>query len=129
LFTDTDGDVRAALGLVRSALAVAGFDVSTADDAGELAGVIEGMDDAFAELVVSDASITVSISLAQLARHRAPVVMDVGPVLHLDDLLGSKVCALATRFEVRDYIDVAAALELGYRATTSSTWRMSMIGT
>jgi Nucleotidyl transferase AbiEii toxin, Type IV TA system len=115
LFTDTEGGVRGAVGLVRSALTEAGLDVRTAEDASELADVIEGMDDAFAEIVVSDASSTVSVSLAQLARHRAPVVMDVGPVLHLDDLLGSKACALATRFEVRDYIDVAAALQRGYR--------------
>jgi hypothetical protein len=40
--------------------------------------------------------------------------MAVGPVLHLDDLLGSKVCALATRAQVRDFIDVAAALARGY---------------
>jgi predicted nucleotidyltransferase component of viral defense system len=34
----------------------------------------------------------------------------MGPVLHLDDILGSKVAALATRAEPRDYVDVAAAL-------------------
>ncbi len=38
--------------------------------------------------------------------------MDVGPVLHVDDVLGSKVAALATRAEPRDYIDVAAALRI-----------------
>jgi len=38
--------------------------------------------------------------------------MDIGPVLHLDDVLGSKVAALATRAEPRDYIDVAAALRV-----------------
>jgi hypothetical protein len=37
--------------------------------------------------------------------------MTVGPVMHLDDLVGSKACALATRAQIRDYIDVAAALE------------------
>lgn len=114
LFTDVDGGVRAATGLVRSALAGAGFQVATPPDATELTDVIYGMDDAFEELDVSDGSAAVSISLARLARHRAPVVLAVGPVLHLDDLLGSKVCALATRFEVRDYIDVAAALGRGY---------------
>jgi hypothetical protein len=36
--------------------------------------------------------------------------MDIGPVLHLEDVLGSKVAALAGRAQVRDYIDVAAAL-------------------
>lgn len=114
LFTDLDGGVRAAVGLVRSALTDAGLEVTAPPDADELTEVIYGMDDAFEELDVSDGSATVSISLARLARHRAPVVMAVGPVLHLDDLLGSKVCALGDRAMVRDYIDVAAALGRGY---------------
>ena len=37
--------------------------------------------------------------------------MDVGPVLDLEDVVGSKVCALASRVEPRDYVDTAAALE------------------
>jgi hypothetical protein len=37
-------------------------------------------------------------------------MMDIGLVLHPDDLVGSKVAALATRQEARDYADVAAAL-------------------
>lgn len=37
--------------------------------------------------------------------------MDIGPVLDLEDVLGGKVCALASRVEPRDYVDVAAALE------------------
>jgi hypothetical protein len=36
--------------------------------------------------------------------------MDVGPVLDLEDVMGGKVCALASRVEPRDYADVAAAL-------------------
>lgn len=78
------------------------------------ADVVYGMEDAFEELEVSDGSTSVSVSLAQLARQRAPIIMAIGPVLHLDDLLGSKVCALGTRAMVRDFIDVAAALSRGY---------------
>jgi hypothetical protein len=37
--------------------------------------------------------------------------MDVGPVLDLEDVIGGKVCALASRIEPRDYVDTAAALE------------------
>jgi predicted nucleotidyltransferase component of viral defense system len=37
--------------------------------------------------------------------------MDLGPVMHLDDLVATKVAALINRREVRDYIDVAAALQ------------------
>jgi hypothetical protein len=114
LFTDTDGGVRAATGLVRSALTKAGLRVTSAPGSSDLTEVIYGMDDAIEELVVSDGSATASVSLARLARHRTPIVMAVGPVLHLDDLLGSKVCALGTRAMVRDFIDVAAAVARGY---------------
>jgi hypothetical protein len=37
--------------------------------------------------------------------------MQLGPVMHLDDLVATKVAALVNRREVRDYIDVAAALQ------------------
>jgi hypothetical protein len=36
--------------------------------------------------------------------------MDVGPVLDLEDVVGGKVCALASRVEPRDYVDTAAAM-------------------
>ena len=36
--------------------------------------------------------------------------MDVGPVLDLEDVAGSKVCALAGRAYSRDYVDTAALL-------------------
>jgi predicted nucleotidyltransferase component of viral defense system len=39
------------------------------------------------------------------------VTMEVGPVLDLEDVVGGKVCALASRAEPRDYVDTAAALE------------------
>ena len=44
-------------------------------------------------------------------RDRRPVAMDVGPVLDLEDVVGSKICALASRVEPRDYVDTAAVLE------------------
>lgn len=115
LFTNVEGGVRTATGLVSSALTDAGLQVTAPPDETELTEIIYGMDDAFEELHVSDGSATVSISLAKLARHRPPVVMAVGPVLHLDDLLGSKVCALSDRAMVRDFIDVAAAVGRGYQ--------------
>jgi hypothetical protein len=36
--------------------------------------------------------------------------MDVGPVLDLEDVIGGKVCALASWAEPRDYVDTAATL-------------------
>lgn len=49
--------------------------------------------------------------MAYFDRARKPVIMDVGPVLDLEDVVGGKVCALASRAEPRDYLDTAAALE------------------
>jgi len=51
-----------------------------------------------------------ALHLAYYDRGREPVIMDIGPVLALEDVVGGKVCALASRIEPRDYADVAAAL-------------------
>jgi hypothetical protein len=51
------------------------------------------------------------LQLAYFERGRDPVVMDLGPVLDLEDAIGGKVSALASRAEPRDYADVAAALD------------------
>jgi hypothetical protein len=39
-----------------------------------------------------------------------PIRLAVGPVLHADDAVANKVCALFGRAEIRDYVDVAAIL-------------------
>ncbi|HEX7745792.1 MAG TPA: nucleotidyl transferase AbiEii/AbiGii toxin family protein [Micromonosporaceae bacterium] len=114
LFTDVDDGVRTAIGLVREALRTAGLSAQAPPDRGDLAAIFDGMDDAFEELDVWDRHDSVRISLGRLPRQRAPIVMSVGPVLHLDDLLGSKLCAMVTRGEIRDYVDVGAALGHGY---------------
>lgn len=49
------------------------------------------------------------LTLAHLPLNRGPMVLDIGPVMHLDDLLGSKVAAAASRAQPRDFIDLAAA--------------------
>ena len=54
------------------------------------------------------------LQMAYFGRGRQPVLMEFGPVLDLDDVLGGKVAALASRAVERDYIDVAAALARGY---------------
>jgi hypothetical protein len=107
LFTDTDGGVAAAAGTVSATLTGAGYRVRV-EDADEL---FAGMDANIREFTVADGDRALRLTLCRLDRHRAPVVMDVGPVMHLDDLVATKVAALVNRREVRDYIDVAAALE------------------
>ncbi len=51
------------------------------------------------------------LPLACFDRGRDPVVMDLGPVLDIEDVAGGKVCALAGRVEPRDYADTAALAE------------------
>jgi hypothetical protein len=106
LFTDTDGGVAAAAGKVSGALRDAGYTVEL-QEADEL---FDGMAADIQEFTVADGDRALRLTLCRLDRHRAPVVMDVGPVMHLDDLVATKVAALVNRREVRDYIDVAAAL-------------------
>jgi hypothetical protein len=48
------------------------------------------------------------LQLAYFDRFRPPVDMDLGPVLDIEDVVGGKVCALASRIEPRDYVDTAA---------------------
>ena len=108
LFTDTAGGVAAAAGEVTTALTEAGYRVAR-EEGDEL---FAGMDEDLREFVVSRDGQALRLTLCRLDRQRAPVVMDLGPVMHLDDLIATKVAALVNRREVRDYIDVAAALEI-----------------
>lgn len=82
------------------------------------------------EFEVRQGNQTVRLQLVRFDRGRSPVVMDIGPVLHLDDVIGTKMAALATRIEPRDLIDIAAALgrytrqqliDLGRRADPALT--------
>ncbi|HEX8628298.1 MAG TPA: nucleotidyl transferase AbiEii/AbiGii toxin family protein [Catenuloplanes sp.] len=109
LFTDTDGAAASAAHLVRDALLAAGFEVD--DEADDLGQLFPGFDADQREFTVARGEQAVRLSLCRLDRHRSPTVMDVGPVMHLDDLVATKVAALVNRREVRDYIDVAAALD------------------
>jgi hypothetical protein len=107
LFTDTAGGVEAAAGGVAAALTEAGYRVvrEEGDD------LFAGMSADIQEFLVATDDRALRLTLCRLDRQNKPVVMDLGPVMHLDDLVATKVAALVNRREVRDYIDVAAALE------------------
>jgi hypothetical protein len=107
LFTDTAGGVAAAAGEVARALTEAGYRV-VREEGDEL---FEGMDEDLQEFLVAAPDRALRLTLCRLDRRRTPVVMELGPVMHLDDLVATKVAALVNRREVRDYIDVAAALD------------------
>jgi len=111
LFTDEDGGVAAAAGVVEAALRAHGYTAEREVRLAELAEVFYGLEDGLAEWVITapDGRQAV-LQLARIDRDRRPVTMDIGPVLDLEDVVGSKVCALAGRAEVRDFVDTAAAL-------------------
>ena len=111
LFSDTDGAAAAAADGVRAALVAAGFEVEDEEVETELGDLFYGFDLDQKEFLVSDGERTVRLSLCRLDRHNSPVVMDIGPVMSIEDLVATKAAALVNRREVRDYIDVAAALE------------------
>lgn len=67
----------------------------------------------FARLnVVSDGE-SAKVELGLDWRKNEPIQMTLGPVLHADDAVANKVCALFGRAEVRDYVDVDAILSSG----------------
>ncbi len=69
------------------------------------------MGDGLAEwLITGPDGAQMTLQMAYFERDRRPVTMDLGPVLDLEDVVGWKVVALASRVEPRDYVDTAAAL-------------------
>lgn len=65
----------------------------------------------FVQFAVSLGDETVLLDLARDWRQKAPTRLDIGPVLDIQDAVGSKVTALVGRGLPRDFIDVAAALQ------------------
>lgn len=107
LFTDTDGGVAAAADEVRAALRAHGWQVT--EETGD--PLFRDMAAHLREFTVAEGDRALRLTLCRSERRHAPAVMDLGPVMHLDDLVAGKVAALVNRREVRDYIDVAAALQ------------------
>jgi hypothetical protein len=67
----------------------------------------------FARLNVRSAAESAKVELGLDWRKNEPVRLAVGPVLHADDAVANKVCALFGRAEVRDYVDVDAIVSSG----------------
>jgi hypothetical protein len=111
LFSDQEAGVAAAARAVEEALREAGFRADRRDQTGGLEDIFYGMGEEFAEwIITAPGGQETMLQMAYFDRTHGPVTMDVGPVLDLEDLAGSKVCALASRVEPRDFVDTAAAL-------------------
>jgi Nucleotidyl transferase AbiEii toxin, Type IV TA system len=70
----------------------------------------------FARLGVTDPSQpdrSYKVELAANWRALPPVMIDIGPVLHVDDVVAGKMSALFTRAEPRDFLDIDAAITTG----------------
>jgi Nucleotidyl transferase AbiEii toxin, Type IV TA system len=112
LFTDEEHGVEAAAGAVEAALQAAGFEAERQDETGGLSDVFEGMGEGLAEwTITASGGEQMMLQMAYFDRASRPVIMEFGPVLALEDVVGGKVCALASRAVPRDYLDTSAALE------------------
>ena len=109
LFTDLDEGVRTAAAVVAAALVAAGFTVEELAETSELGEVFYGFDRNMIEFEVRRGEQVVRLQLVRFDRGRQPVMLEIGLVLHLDDVIGTKVAAMVVRAEPRDMIDVAAA--------------------
>jgi hypothetical protein len=102
LFSDQETAVTDAAEAVEDALHQAGFEAERRDQTGGLGDIFSGMGEGLAEwIITAPGGQQTMLQMAYFDRTRGPVTMDVG----------SKVCALASRVEPRDYIDTAAALQ------------------
>jgi len=73
----------------------------------------EARSSSFARLIVSSGEEQARVELGVDWRRNEPVRLAIGPVLHADDAVANKVCALFGRAEIRDYVDVASILASG----------------
>jgi hypothetical protein len=71
------------------------------------------LDPTFARLAVSDDRDISKVELLADWRANHPRHLSIGPVLHPDDAVANKMCALYGRAEARDFVDVDAAIRSG----------------
>ncbi|WP_183225256.1 nucleotidyl transferase AbiEii/AbiGii toxin family protein [Actinoplanes campanulatus] len=107
VFGEEGCSVVGAAAAVTAALQDAGIRVEPVDMSSE----VVDLDYLMAELVAyRPDGRAVRLSFGHLSRTRQPVLLDIGPVMAVDDLIAWKVAALVNRAEVRDFVDVAAFL-------------------
>jgi hypothetical protein len=75
---------------VAATLTAVGLTVELVPETSELGELFYGFGEDMVEFEVREGADVVRLQLARFDRTRAPVVMDVGPVLHVDDVVGGK---------------------------------------
>ena len=92
VFSDEQGGVEAAADAVEAALRDAGFGAERRDKTGGLSDIFYGMGEGLAEWIVTAPNgEQMLLQMAYFDRARRPVIMDVGPVLDLEDVVGGNV--------------------------------------
>ena len=87
--------MQAAADAVEAALRRAGSEPVRQDQTGGLSDMFPDIGEGLAEwIVTAPPGEQMMLQLAYFDRGRQPVVMDIGPVLDLEDAVGGKVCAL-----------------------------------
>jgi hypothetical protein len=88
--------------------------IAALESAGYKASVIMSAE-TFTRLILTDPAdgSEEKVELSVDWRAHEPVQLDVGPVLHADDAVANKVCALFGRALPRDFLDVDAAVMSG----------------
>ncbi len=112
LFSNSERGITEASGPVEAALAAAGYQTEQQDKTAGIEDLFgDDGDIGLAEwIVTAPDGRHLQMQMAYFERSQDPVVMDVGPVLHVEDALGGKVAALASRAHEPDYSDVAHGL-------------------
>jgi hypothetical protein len=108
LFADWQhrADFPAAVDEVVAAYAEAGYKVE-----------IDHRNDTFARLYLTDpaqSEVQHRVELVANWRLQPPIRMDIGPVLHPDDVMAGKMDALYNRAAARDFLDIDAAIAGGH---------------
>ncbi len=99
LFTDDESGVQAAASSVEASLRAAGLTAVRRDKTAGLADIFPGMGEGLAEWVITGpAGEQMLLQMSYFERGRQPVIMDIGPVLDLEDVLAGKAMALASRY-------------------------------
>lgn len=102
LFTDRQGDFGQAMDRLQSAYRDEGYQVGLLEQSGE-----------HAKLSVSKDGRSTEVDIGRDFRGRPPVETEVGPMLSVEDSVGSKVGAAYDRVEAKHFIDLEAAVQSG----------------
>ena len=104
----------------------AGAAVNDVQDAFQAAGYrteIIRQGEHHSRIAVTQGAETSVIDLGKDYRSKPPVESAVGPVISVEDAVGSKVGSIYTRGEAKDFVDVDAAMRAGY--STDHLMRMA----